>query len=124
MILVCSPDLAKRCALKEVVVANADFTKALGTVEATSATDSVESTATASTTDALLPALESLEIDEPTTRRPVIVEDKGRDEQENEFETNGYLELLGRGSASAEGSEQNFTACSGSDCGWCGRCDY
>ena len=31
---------------------------------------------------------------------------------------------IGHQEASYNGSEKDFTACSGDDCGWCGHCDY
>jgi len=124
MILICSTDLAERCALNEVVVAEASITKELSVVEATNVTDSVENVDTASTMDALLPALKSLVIDGPSTGRPVVEQDCSNDEQEDEFDSQGYLDLMCHRLQSDTGSEQDFTACSGSDCGWCGHCDY
>ena len=74
--------------------------------------------------DALLPTLASLEIDGRPTGWPVIDKGSSSDGQENEFEKEGHLDTLGYGPVSDNGSEQDFAACSGSDCGWCGHCDY
>lgn len=69
-------------------------------------------------------ALEQLPVvneDKDAAKEDEDEEDEDDDEENDDYEAQGYASDRGY---SAEESAKDYTACSASDCGYCGRCGY